>query len=276
MGDSFQIFAIIAVSIAFVGSVIHFIITEIVKSKSEMYRKLQLLNNRFKLKVELDKRKEIFVKAKNKKEYDVTNTDDILRSDIEINFDKYNQIITENENAYLHYKNYVGEYNKLRPSIIKNERRFKLSEFKLWIFNVYERYIFKVYKLRHYRYTKAYVKFSYASPQGKNTYSKSHLYSYDGLKKNFDEVKDHIKNRSTRQYLIRAERAKVNASLRYEVMKRDNFTCRLCGLSKKDGVSLHVDHIKPVSKGGKTTLDNLQTLCERCNYGKSDKYDEKN
>ena len=36
------------------------------------------------------------------------------------------------------------------------------------------------------------------------------------------------------------------------------------------GLVLHVDHIHPRRKGGPTTQDNLQTLCEKCNIGKSD------
>lgn len=58
-------------------------------------------------------------------------------------------------------------------------------------------------------------------------------------------------------------------------MKRDGFRCVLCGRTAADGVKLHVDHILPVSKGGKTEVDNLRTLCDECNLGKSDKYDEK-
>lgn len=60
--------------------------------------------------------------------------------------------------------------------------------------------------------------------------------------------------------------------LRFLVNRRDRFTCRACGRSPANdiGVVLHVDHIIPWSKGGETTLDNLQTLCERCNLGKSD------
>ena len=65
----------------------------------------------------------------------------------------------------------------------------------------------------------------------------------------------------------------MSASLRYDVMKRDNFRCTICGRSADDGVTLHVDHIKPVSKGGKTEMSNLRTLCDYCNLGKSDKYD---
>ena len=39
--------------------------------------------------------------------------------------------------------------------------------------------------------------------------------------------------------------------------------------AKDPGVELHVDHIFPWSKGGETVLENLQTLCSRCNGGKS-------
>lgn len=59
--------------------------------------------------------------------------------------------------------------------------------------------------------------------------------------------------------------------LRWHVLQRDRFTCRACGASPAltPGVELHVDHIKPWSKGGETVLENLQTLCSGCNLGKS-------
>lgn len=64
----------------------------------------------------------------------------------------------------------------------------------------------------------------------------------------------------------------INLRLRFLVMPRDNFKCCLCGASpaKDPSVVLHVDHIKPWSKGGVTEINNLQTLCSRCNQGKSD------
>lgn len=60
--------------------------------------------------------------------------------------------------------------------------------------------------------------------------------------------------------------------LRFLVNRRDRFACRACGRSPANevGVVLHVDHILPWSKGGETTMENLQTLCEVCNLGKSD------
>ncbi|SJZ88872.1 HNH endonuclease [Enhydrobacter aerosaccus] len=64
----------------------------------------------------------------------------------------------------------------------------------------------------------------------------------------------------------------ISWRLRATVLIRDNCLCRMCGASpaKDPAVTLHVDHIKPWSKGGPTTLDNLQTLCSVCNIGKSD------
>lgn len=69
-----------------------------------------------------------------------------------------------------------------------------------------------------------------------------------------------------------AEHAKVTRAMRYDVLRRDGFKCVRCGRGREDGVKLHVDHIVPVSRGGKSTMDNLQTLCEDCNCGKGNKY----
>ena len=59
--------------------------------------------------------------------------------------------------------------------------------------------------------------------------------------------------------------------LRWYVLQRDHFTCCGCGASPAltPSVELHVDHIVPWSKGGATILENLQTLCSKCNLGKS-------
>lgn len=58
---------------------------------------------------------------------------------------------------------------------------------------------------------------------------------------------------------------------RFLVMRRDDFKCRICGTSPalKPGTVLVVDHVVPWADGGETVMDNLQTLCERCNGGKS-------
>lgn len=59
--------------------------------------------------------------------------------------------------------------------------------------------------------------------------------------------------------------------LRFKVLQRDSFTCKQCGASpaKDPSIELHLDHILPWSKGGETSYENLQTLCSKCNLGKS-------
>ena len=77
----------------------------------------------------------------------------------------------------------------------------------------------------------------------------------------------------TAKEILRGDRAprEVSLRLRFRVLKRDNFSCRACGASPalKPGLSLHVDHIKARSHGGEAIEENLQTLCDACNLGKS-------
>jgi hypothetical protein len=63
------------------------------------------------------------------------------------------------------------------------------------------------------------------------------------------------------------KRKATSKKLRFEVFKRDHFTCQYCG-SQPPTVVLVCDHITPVKEGGKTTVDNLLTSCESCNQGK--------
>lgn len=66
------------------------------------------------------------------------------------------------------------------------------------------------------------------------------------------------------------KRKPLSKKVRFEVFKRDSFSCQYCGASAPD-VLLHVDHIKPVSKGGTNRITNLITSCQACNAGKSDR-----
>lgn len=66
------------------------------------------------------------------------------------------------------------------------------------------------------------------------------------------------------------KRKSTGKRLRFEIFKRDNFTCQYCGAQPPD-VVLVVDHIHPVSAGGTNDELNLITACETCNQGKADK-----
>lgn len=65
-------------------------------------------------------------------------------------------------------------------------------------------------------------------------------------------------------------REPISKRKRFEVFKRDSFTCQYCGRAAPD-VTLQVDHISPVSKGGANDVMNLVTSCAECNSGKSDR-----
>lgn len=60
----------------------------------------------------------------------------------------------------------------------------------------------------------------------------------------------------------------VSRRLRFEILRRDDHTCRYCGASAPD-VPLTVDHVKPVALGGSDAADNLVTACRDCNTGKA-------
>lgn len=63
-------------------------------------------------------------------------------------------------------------------------------------------------------------------------------------------------------------RESITKKVRFDVFKRDAFICQYCGNSPPS-VVLEIDHITPVSKGGKSNVDNLITACFDCNRGKS-------
>ncbi|MEO8085378.1 MAG: HNH endonuclease [Bacteroidota bacterium] len=65
-----------------------------------------------------------------------------------------------------------------------------------------------------------------------------------------------------------AKRKSISKKTRFEVFKRDKFTCQYCGLKAPD-IILHIDHIDPVAGGGSNNLINLTTSCVDCNSGKS-------
>jgi hypothetical protein len=60
----------------------------------------------------------------------------------------------------------------------------------------------------------------------------------------------------------------VSKRLRFEVFRRDNFTCWYCG-GKSPDVELTTDHVVPVALGGKDEPANLVAACEACNSGKT-------
>jgi hypothetical protein len=65
------------------------------------------------------------------------------------------------------------------------------------------------------------------------------------------------------------KRKSISKRIRFEVLKRDKFTCQYCGKKAPD-VILEVDHVEPKSKGGYDGILNFITSCYECNRGKGD------
>jgi hypothetical protein len=84
-------------------------------------------------------------------------------------------------------------------------------------------------------------------------------------------VSKQIQNETKKEIKTKRTSRGINLRLRWTILQRDNFSCRKCGRSpaKDQNIILHVDHIIPWSKGGETVIENLETLCEQCNLGKS-------
>lgn len=110
---------------------------------------------------------------------------------------------------------------------------------------------------------------SYTSPKGRSTYSKHEEFIAPEIW-NVWKMVTNSRNECCSDSRKR-ERQKMTLSLRYDILKRDQFRCQICGRTAAEGVALEIDHVVPISKGGKTVPSNLQTLCRECNRGKRDK-----
>jgi hypothetical protein len=127
-------------------------------------------------------------------------------------------------------------------------------------------------------------KYEMHSPQSKYTFDQ-YIYRFgnwtDALRKFVDLMKSGgLRKISPTENTVsqpkwHSTRRRVSATLKLLVLARDRFKCRLCARSPAtdENVALQVDHIKPWSQGGETVLDNLQTLCSKCNLGKSNRTD---
>lgn len=115
--------------------------------------------------------------------------------------------------------------------------------------------------------------FKYVSAGGNSAMQCNVIFDIDTLDRFINYLSDIIKFRKS----VAGQRALMTSSLREEIKERDHYTCKKCGLSleQEPNLLLEIDHIMPLSKGGQTTKDNLQTLCWKCNRSKGSKIIEK-
>lgn len=188
-----------------------------------------------------------------------------IRSNIEF-FSTYANQLRENRDKYVGYQKKIQEIHQIQNSV--NYSELKISESA---YNRREKRLFLKRMLFPVVDCRFSVTMSYTSRKGQVNLSKGDIFNFDDLFACLESVSRSRLDKNTYSHLAAVERGEVSDSLRYDIMQRDNFTCVICGASARLGARLHVDHIVPISKGGKSIPSNLRTLCERCNIGKSDK-----
>ncbi|WP_347962659.1 HNH endonuclease [Lactococcus formosensis] len=111
--------------------------------------------------------------------------------------------------------------------------------------------------------------FEYVSAGGNSSQKSVITFNSETVEATAQYILDKLKFKKSAQ----GQRALMTKALREHIKERDNYTCQICKVSTfdQDLLLLEVDHIIPVSKGGLSTLDNLQTLCWKCNRTKSNK-----
>lgn len=111
-------------------------------------------------------------------------------------------------------------------------------------------------------------KMQYVSSAGRNSYCSEFTFDTVNVRALIYEVRQILNRQSSKK----VQRSKMTNELRESILRRDNWTCQICGNSifKEPNLLLEVDHIIPIARGGKTEPNNLQTLCWRCNRKKSD------
>ena len=237
-----------------------------VKSISNKYKKVVEINEKYKF-YELNKKDRIiFEREYSHKSYDRARANSILLYHIENNENNIREFIL---NAYRNKKMYDEYLKEIEQITDKTDNKaIEKIGFNEEKFNKIEKRIIDEIIINESIYDISInVVVSYITNSGKYSYRKNKIVKYQELCDIYMQWQNGKKYDET----SKRERKYMNDKLRYAVLKRDNFKCKKCGISAKDGAKLHVDHIIPVSKGGKTTISNLQTLCDRCNLGKSDK-----
>lgn len=269
----FLISLIILLTIIAFSTLIYNIINRkrrIVINHSKLIKELNSLNDIFKLKFYYDisnkYNKTYYCNSKQK--FDRYDTDkyffDVLYGDIEY----YNNILNHIIQNQMHLLQYIEKYNKLKSITTEECKQLKVS------YNFYRKtenkYLIK-HKLNPVVDTCMKCRVEYTSPQGRNHYYKQSIYGFDEIKDTLKKAKLQIEYDNSKEARKQFERNKLTKAIRYDVLRRDNFKCVLCGKTSQDGSMLHVDHIIPIAKGGTTELSNLRTLCSDCNLGKGTK-----
>lgn len=172
-----------------------------------------------------------------------------------------------NQNTIL-YKSYVAELKKITPlgRFINKPKNLNLE----YLLNI-EQKLLSLNKLNPFRCFTIEVRLVLKNffDEKNQTFSKDKILEL--IKRLNKKNKNFYLDNEIWEAIVRVERGKVSNKLRFSIYERDHYRCCICGTKGSKGNDLEIDHIIPISKGGKTTYNNLQTLCKRCNKEKGNK-----
>ena len=231
---------------------------------------IESLNNQYSSNyIKIDYNREIIINYQSKYDFEKIEPEDILYNQVKThNYIKVIEDIKSNNNQY---KKYIQLFDDIITKINKSKyKKIYLSNEKFIEYS--KGYLRNRLVKKPQMYFELHIKTIYETPTGRNKYTKSKNFYEKDIYNTIEQIKNDDLYRQTYEFHKLNERSKMSNKLRFEVFKRDKYTCKICGRKQSDGVKLHVDHINPVSKGGKTLFENLQTLCDSCNLGKSNNY----
>lgn len=251
--------------------VILFIITKrilinYIKKTSEKYKNLSDLNSKYEFH-QIPQTQKLQKIHKTKKQFDNFNYSHFIISHIEQNINYYKSVIEKTQENTKLFELYNNELSSVLSSSLCKTKNYKIPHF---LYTSIEKAQIRKATLKPVLTPKIICINKYISPKGQNAYVNKMEFLYSQVFEMYNIACSKLEFKETKEY----QRKLMSPSLRYDILKRDGFKCVICGSTSEDGIKLHVDHITPVSKGGKTVPENLRTLCDSCNLGKSDKYDE--
>lgn len=249
-------------------------VSKFIKKVSKRYIFLNNINQKYFFDFGLRAKNIIYCRADSKKEFDNFDYDSAIIQEFIKNEKYYNGLTERLQTNRSLYEKYQAELSNLPSKISEKDLQSEnLDISKLPEYQVVEDCLIKGMIYKPVIHTEYIVEVKYVSSENYKSYVKRGYYSIQEIQEIINKFKQskekQIHEKESKEY----QRSLMTPTLRYQILKRDGFKCTICGRTVEDGIKLHVDHIKPVSKGGLTTPSNLRTLCNECNSGKSDKYD---
>ena len=238
----------------------------VIRNKSEYVKRLITINNDTSF-YKLNSEYRYKMNYSKKNQFDSISPELFLKNTL-VNVLLFEKEITYAQENKAKYEEYLGKTEQIKSSNILLADVIKHPILKKIVSWFEIRVISKIILHSPELNPKFVVELDYQSPQGRNSYKKESTYKYQeliDLKRKVDIEQERL-NSVTEQK--RLERQKLTPKVRYKILKRDNYSCNLCGRTATSNVVLHVDHKIPIANGGKTVESNLWVLCEECNLGK--------